>query len=125
MPIYIPDATFTTALPGTFRQVAASTGISDKAVRRRLRMLHATHQIHIGAWYRPAKGAICEVYHFGQGEDAKCHIKPLTDRQRSQRYYRKLRNTGEMEFFNARRSARDRANRATKKPQSWLSALGL
>lgn len=110
------------ALPGTVLEIRERTGLAESTIRRWARKLRGTemrisHYIRTGGLYTPH-------YVAGAGKDAK-EPAPMTGAEYCRRWREKARKSGELEFVYARRHARDRANRAKKQPQSWLSALGL
>lgn len=114
--------TILAALPGTVLEIREKTGLAGSTIRRWARKLSEV-EMHIERYIR-TKGLYTPYYVAGPGKDAK-EPRAMSGAEYCRRWRKKARKSGELEFVYARRHARDRANRAEKQPQSWLSALGL
>lgn len=110
------------ALPGTVLEIRERTGLAESTIRRWARKLRGT-EMRISRYIR-TKGLYTPVYVAGPGKDAN-EPDAMSTADYCRRWREKARKSGELEFVYARRHARDRAKRAEKRPQSWLSALGL
>lgn len=110
------------ALPGTIHDIRAKTGLAESTIRRWARKLKGKG-MRISR-YKRTSGLYTPVYVVGYGPDAP-DPGALSCADYCRRWREKAKATGEIEFVYARRHARDRAKRAAKTPQTWLSALGL
>lgn len=82
-------------------------------------LMESPRKVHIKAFAPNSGGRQTPVYALGSGKDA---IEP--PRKNKTAWYRKLQADTERHAFHlARERARDCANKATKTPQHWASAL--
>jgi hypothetical protein len=64
--------TFLAALPGTYKDIMAASGLSESAVLVWARRLHAQKVIHVSAMVSSrVQGKPCKVFALGAGEDAQ------------------------------------------------------
>lgn len=80
-------------------------------------------RIHIASWRDVATGIRVPLYQWGGGPHAP-KPKPQTRVELVREYRKRVRKDPVRNaFYLARQRARDRADRATKKPQGWAAAL--
>ena len=91
------------AMPGTKADIVINSGVSQAAVLRWVRLLHADHKIHIAGWRpHPRAGAAMAVYAVGDLPDAPCKLKHLTKRQIRLRFEAKAKKDGRYDSMKAR-----------------------
>lgn len=102
------------ALPGSHIDIMSKTGIGRTTAWRWLKALHAEGACHIKSWKRtPNGGPFVPVYVVGPGEDARCRLKPFSEKEKSARYRTRARADGSWEDLLACRRARAAADRAS------------
>lgn len=111
------------ALPGTIPQIIKKSGVSRATVFAWIRVFQAERLTYIKRW-KLTKGNPTPFYVIGEGENEP-RPGPQTSSQYSRRYYVKHRAEFEREQRANRRAAREYAATVAKRPQSWLSALGV
>ena len=100
------------AMPGTLKEIAASTGVPKSTVQTWLRKLKDCGWTHIGKWKRDDDhGLPVPVMYGGQGRNAICRLKPLTQTELTRRYKNRLRERGEFERWQAGHTAKRRVKR--------------
>lgn len=112
------------ALPGTMKQLVEKSGCAESTIRRWLERMRLAGECHITRWERTG-GQITPHYVSGAGKDAVCNLKSKTSAQYCKEHRKRLRKTGDLDFYYARIRAQRKAIAAKTKPQSWLSSLGL
>lgn len=116
--------TLLAAMPGTRREIEKSTGLAKTTVFRRAAQLHTAGWCHISGWRGDGHGGRYQpVFKAGQGKDRVCTLQPLPPEVTQLRFREKARKSGAWADRAARIRARYYADKATKQPQSWLSAL--
>lgn len=109
------------ALPGTFSEIIAKSGVKKDTVIRWLRIMQDSGECYVKRWKRSkAQGPLMRVYAFGKGKDA------MRPERLSMAVYKKRyreRHPLEVDIYNARRRAINEANRAARTPQNWASAI--
>jgi hypothetical protein len=96
------------AMPGTTLEITEAAGVQQGTVVRWVRIMRAAGECHISGWIRsPAGegGPIKAIYALGAGEDAKCKLRALTNKDYSRRYRRKAKEEGRYEFIQAKKRA--------------------
>ncbi|MGK5040414.1 hypothetical protein ACQ4WQ_08735 [Janthinobacterium sp. GB1R12] len=91
------------AMPGTKADIVNKSGVSQAAVLRWVRLLHAEHKIYIASWKpHPRAGAAMAVYAVGNLPDAPCTLPCLTKRQIRLRFEAKAKKDGRYDSMKAR-----------------------
>ena len=91
------------AMPGTKADIVTKSGVSQAAVLRWIRLLHAERKIYIASWKpHPRAGAAMAVYAVGDLPDAPCTLPHLTKRQIRLRFEAKARKDGRYDAMKAR-----------------------
>lgn len=91
------------AMPGTKADIVIKSGVSQAAVLRWIRLLHADRKIYIADWKpHPRAGAAMAVYAVGDLPDAPCKLKHLTKRQIRLRFEAKAKQDGRWDSMKAR-----------------------
>ena len=112
------------ALPGCMQELVIKSGCAESTIRRWLKRFRDADEAHISGWTRNA-GAITAIYSAGKGTDVPCRLKRKTSAQYSKDWRKRAKQSGDLEFVYARRNAIERAKAAAKRPNTWLSALGV
>lgn len=102
------------AMPGTTMEIAEAAGVQQGTVVRWVRIMRAAGECHISKWVRTIGGPIKAIYAHGPGQDAKCKLRALTDREYSRRYRRKAKEEGRYEFIQAKKRADYYSKKAAK-----------
>ena len=91
------------AMPGTKADIVIKSGVSQAAVLRWIRLLHAERKIYIAAWKpHPRAGAAMAVYAVGNLPDAPCKLQHLSKRQIRLRFEAKAKKDGRYDSMKAR-----------------------
>ena len=91
------------AMPGTKANIVIKSGVSQAAVLRWIRLLHAERKIYIASWKpHPRAGAAMAVYAVGDLPDVPCKLPHLTKRQIRQRFEAKAKKDGRYDSMKAR-----------------------
>ncbi|OEZ50321.1 hypothetical protein JAB1_14360 [Janthinobacterium sp. MP5059B] len=91
------------AMPGTKADIVTKSGVSQAAVLRWVRLLHADRKIHIAGWRpHPRAGAAMAVYAVGNLPDAPCKLQHLSKRQIRLRFEAKAKKDGRYDSMKAR-----------------------
>ena len=91
------------AMPGTKAEIVIKSGVSQAAVLRWVRLLHAGRKIYIASWKpHPRAGAAMAVYAVGDLPDAPCQLKHLTKRQVRLRFEATAKQDGCWDSMKAR-----------------------
>ena len=91
------------AMPGTKADIVNKSGVSQAAVLRWVRLLHAERKIFIASWKpHPRAGAAMAVYAVGNLPDAPCTLQRLTKRQIRLLFEAKAKKDGRYDSMKAR-----------------------
>ena len=91
------------AMPGTKADIVIKSGVSQAAVLRWVRLLHAERRIYIASWKpHPRAGAAMAVYAVGNLPDVPCILPRLTKRQIRLRFEAKAKKDGRYDSMKAR-----------------------
>lgn len=91
------------AMPGTKAEIVIKSGVSQAAVLRWVRLLHAGRKIYIASWKpHPRAGAAMAVYAVGDLPDAPCKLQHLSKRQIRLRFEAKAKLDGRWDRMQAR-----------------------
>ena len=91
------------AMPGTKADIVTKSGVSQAAVLRWIRLLHAERKIYIASWKpHPRAGAAMAEYAVGNLPDAPCTLQRLTKRQIRLRFEAKAKQDGRWDSMKAR-----------------------
>lgn len=91
------------AMPGSKADIVIKSGVSQAAVLRWIRLLHADRKIYIASWKpHPRAGAAMAVYAVGDLPDAPCTLQHLTKRQIRLRFETKAKKDGRYDSMKAR-----------------------
>lgn len=93
------------ALPATQTEIRKKTGLSRATVCRWIGDLHKSGEIYICSW-KHTGGPFAAVYRAGKGKDVECTLKPTTIAERSRKYRRRMRQSGNWDDYKARERAR-------------------
>lgn len=105
-------------------QLARACHMHEVTMSGYIRELLATGEMHISDWVEATNRHRVAVYKWGNGSNAK-KPKPRNKAAIQRAWKKRLKaDPVAYELFLAKYRARDRANTARTKPQSWLSALG-
>lgn len=109
--------------PLDFKSIAAATFTSRPYISKLMPILRREKRVHIAGWVL-CRNNWAALYKWGEGRD-KRRPKPQTGTEGQRVYRERIRKDPEAnDFFLARQRAIYRANRAAKRPVTWLSALG-
>lgn len=115
------------AMPATRAQIEATTGLSHGAVQKRVRLLREANLAHIGGWERAPEGVHgahwIAVYHAGPGPDVPCKFKRKTREQIMEAFYRRARESGQIDTILARKRARYWKHKAATRGDPLVAAL--
>lgn len=103
------------AMPLAAVDIAAALGVAATTVQRIVDNLHESGKCHVGEWRRAVRGSFVAIYYLGDGEDAPCRLKKLTQAQKDKRYKRKMKNDPELSARFDARAAKGRARYWEKK----------
>lgn len=116
----IKQATSTKAL--TYKEIADATHTSEAYILKCMGELLGLGLVHVAEW-RLFRRTYAAVYRWGAGQSAE-RPKAMTSTEGQRAYRERIRKDPlKNAFFLARQRAKDRVKRATKKPQTWCSAL--
>lgn len=112
------------AMPGTKTHLVARSGVSQAAVLRWVRVLHAAGEIHIADWApHPRAGAHMAVYALGNLPDVKCKLKTLTKKQIRTRFDKKAKEDGRYDAMKAKWRSKYWIRKAAAVGDPMVSAL--
>ena len=110
------------SMPGTRKELAATSGVCMPTVYHHIQKLHAAGEIHIVDWHITHMGIPAAIFDVGAGRDAICRWKPTTQDQRYRKWLWRMKESGELTHLRAKRRAQYHASK--KRPQAtWLSVL--
>lgn len=112
------------ALPGCMQELAKKSGCAESTIRRWLHRLRSAGECYISGWKRNC-GGFTAIYAAGAGKDRPCRLKSKTTAQWCKEWRQRARTSGQLEMIYSRKNARRRADDAARRPQTWLSALGV
>lgn len=105
-------------------QLAQTCHMTQVTAGSYIRELLATKRIHIEVWVEASNRHKVAAYRWGAGRN-RTKPRPRTKAEIQREWKKRLKTDPvAFELFLAKYRARDRADRARTKPQSWLSALG-
>lgn len=83
------------ALPATYEELAAVTGLPRHTVKYRTKQMRKDGECHTGSWKRVIGkgGKFMPIVHAGPGDDVPCLLHRLTGKQYSKRYRKRIKNT--------------------------------
>lgn len=110
------------SLPGSMTDLVRKSGCAESTIRRWLHRMRADGTCHISGWERNCS-SITAIYSSGPGTDVPCNLKRKTSAQYSKEWRKRARQSGELQFIYDRKYARDRAQTAAKRANTWASAL--
>jgi predicted ArsR family transcriptional regulator len=113
--------------PMNTRDLAEAVFLSPSTVRHYIKFLHEQRLVRVSRWERRKVGrqAPVAVYAWGAGPDAQ-QPENWDSTQRQAAHRKRVKADPDMyEMALAKNRAWKRAKRATKKPQTWASALGV
>lgn len=109
------------ALPGTLSEIIAKAGVKRETAIRWLRIMRDANECYVKRWKRSkGPGPFMRVYAAGKGKDAK-RPEPYSLAVSKQRY--RENHPMAVDIYNARRRAKNHANKVARTPQNWASAL--
>lgn len=111
-------------MPGTIAAISESTGLAVPTVWRWVQDMAKSGEVHIGGWYcPPGGGPLAGVYHAGPGVTAKMP-RLSTTRERSRKYRRRMRASGDWEDVKARERSKYHAARPVRRDPLTAAFFG-
>ena len=111
-------------MPGTKARLVVRSGVSQAAVLRWVRLMHAAHEIYIAGWEpHPRAGAHMAVFALGNLPDVKCKLKTLTKRQIRLRFEKKAKEDGRYDAMQAKWRSKYWIRKAAAVGDPMVSAL--
>ena len=114
--------------PMTRIELVDHTGLEYHKLKFRIDRLHMAKEVYISGWQRRELGGRwMPIYAAGEGIDAVCKLQRKPKAQLDKEYIKRLKKSGEIEHYRARRSVRLYAKKVVKKaiPAQWFSPLGV
>jgi hypothetical protein len=112
-------------MPGTCVQLGVVAKVPSSTVRRLMPKMHKAGEIHIIDFENASHtNQPVPIWQAGPGVDVKSKFKPKTPRQYYRKYFKKLKESGEIEHRRAAARARRNAKAILKRPAAtWFSSL--
>ena len=116
------------ALPATRREIREKTGMTKGAVQNVVEKLHKANWLHVGGHVREwhnGVGKFTQSLEAGPGIDKECELVPLTQKERDDRRYKKLIETGAIVKRVAATRQREKERKLKRKQRLAAWALPL
>ena len=112
-------------LPATRKEIEIRTGLSKNTAFRIIEQLRDERcgWVRVCGWERPSKGQYMPRFSATKGPDVPCNLVHLTEKEKSQSYRNRARNTGAWADRNVRVNARNWANKAAARGDAMTNLL--
>ncbi len=116
------------ALPATRRDIREKTGLTKGAVQNVVEKLQNANWLHVSdhvrEWHNGV-GKFTQVLEAGPGIDQECDLAPMTQKERDERRYKKLVETGAIAQRAAAGRKREKERKLKRKQRlaAWAAPL--